>query len=445
MRRGFGKHCRVISEVNTDQLLKAMALHGDNADLRELLRDPQVDVALKRALGGVLQATSSIIGMEGHRSQIRLRGHAAGWHYGSAHLFVTPNIADMRSSLLLQLHLQNVKVEECKIDLDWEAEMPELPSAAAMRRIVASDPVAQARCFALMMDLFCEEVLGILPPLTKGSFRVGVAATFEDGIASSLQGGVFGDIVALNGPLETQGRGSLHPHMLIILLGHDLGDRLRKLIHRVQHGELVVELQRWSRRVLEAVQRFQYDSQLALSEQLSSPTQPLPLNERQRSECGHQYESAPLVPTEPDGHELEALKLGGSVAGKVLTLTGCYASLRPKYLRRSERSAGDGLEWKKKFCEDYRRLVIQNHFHKCTKSCFKKFLAMSLAKLWWLLLLLSLSLLLLLLSWLLFWLWLWLWVWLFVFVVIFELRAVSAWSWLLLFVYMLHGCCYGIS
>ena len=45
---------------------------------------------------------------------------------------------------------------------------------------------------------------------------------------------------------------------------------------RVQHGELVVELQRWSRRVLEAVQRFQYDSQLALSEQLSSPTQPLP-------------------------------------------------------------------------------------------------------------------------------------------------------------------------
>ena len=198
--------------------------------------------------------------------------------------------------------------------------------------------------------------------------------------------------------------------MLIILLGHDLGDRLRKLMHRVQHGELVVELQRWSRRVLEAVQRFQYDSQLALSEQLSSPTQPLPLNERQRSECGHQYESTPLVPTEPDGHELEALKLGGSVAGKVLTLTGCYASLRPKYLRRSERSAGDGLEWKKKFCEDYRRLVIQNHFHKCTKSCFKKFLAMSLAKLWWLLLL-----------------WLLLWLWLFG-VIIFELRVVSAWS-----------------
>ena len=93
MRRGFGRHCRVISEVHTDQLLKAMALRGDNADLRELMRDPAVDVSLKRALGGVLQATSNIIGMEGHRSQIRLLGHAAAWRYGSAHLFVTPSIA----------------------------------------------------------------------------------------------------------------------------------------------------------------------------------------------------------------------------------------------------------------------------------------------------------------------------------------------------------------
>ena len=62
-----------------------MALRGDNADLRELMRDPAVDVSLKRALGGVLQATSNIIGMEGHRTQIRILGHAAAWHYGSAH------------------------------------------------------------------------------------------------------------------------------------------------------------------------------------------------------------------------------------------------------------------------------------------------------------------------------------------------------------------------
>ena len=270
-----------------------------------------------------------------------------------------------------------MKVEEHSIDLDWEVEMPQLPSAASMRRIVARDPVAQARCFAFMMDIFCEEVFGILPPWRKGSYRVGVPATFEDVVGSSLQGGIFGDVAALNGPLETQGRGPLHPHMLIVLLGHDLGDRLRALMHRSQHGELVIELQRWSRRVLEAVQRYQYDSQLALSQQLQCPTEPLPLNERQRSERGHQYETTALVPTEPDGHEVEALKGGGSLAAKLLTLTGCYASLRPKYLRRSERAVGDAVWWRKNFSEDYRRLVIQNHFHKCTTSCFKKLLALN--------------------------------------------------------------------
>ena len=366
MRRGFGKHCRVISEVSTEQLLKAMALHGDNADVRELLRDPNIDASLKRALGGVLQATSSIIGMEGHRSQIRLRGHAAGWHYGSAHLFVTPNLADIRSPLLLQLHLQDTAgtVEDCEVALDWSSEMPSMPTAAAMRRIVAMDPVSQARCFALMMDIFFEEVLGILPPLKRESYRAGLHATFEDGMASSLQGGVFGDVAALSGPLETQGRGSLHPHILIVLLGHDLGHRLRSIMLRIQHGELVTELRRWSQRVLDAVQRFKYDSQLVLAEQLGTPQQPLPLNERQRSECGQQYQSAALLPTEPDGHELE--ESGGR------TLTGCYVSLRPSYQRREEQALGDGEVWKRKFCEDYRRLVIQNHFHKCTKSCFKK-------------------------------------------------------------------------
>ena len=366
MRRGFGKHCRVISEVSTEQLLQAMALHGDNSDLRELLRDPQIDVSLKRALGGVLQATSSIIGMEGHRSQIRLRGHAAGWHYGSAHLFVTPNLADIRSPLLLQLHLQSTvgTVDECEVALDWDVDVPSMPTAAAMRRIVAMDPVSQARCFALMMDIFFEEILGILPPLKRESYRAGMHATFEDGVASSLQGGVFGDVASLSGPLETQGRGSLHPHILVVLLGHDLGNRLRSIMHRIRHGELVVELRRWSQRVLEAVQRFKYDSQLVLAEQLGTSQPPLPFNERQRAECGRQYETCALMPTEPDGHEL--------AAGSRLTLTGCYASLRPSYQRRQQHAIGDGEIWKRKFCEDYRRLVIQNHFHKCTKSCFKK-------------------------------------------------------------------------
>jgi len=111
-RRGFAKHLNLIANVSTEDLLKAMALHGEAADIRTLMQDANVDPALKRALGGVLQSTANIIGLEGHRSQIRLRGHAAGWHYGNAHLFVTPNLADVRAPLMLQLHLQTNGIAE---------------------------------------------------------------------------------------------------------------------------------------------------------------------------------------------------------------------------------------------------------------------------------------------------------------------------------------------
>eukprot|EP00435_Cladocopium_sp_Y103_P043159 s4006_g12.t1 len=140
-------------------------------------------------------------------------------------------------------------------------------------------------------------------------------------------------------------------------------------------GELVTELQRWSRRVLECVCRFRYDSQLVLAEQLGVAHQPLPLSERQKRECGRQYEACAVQPSEPDGHELRAMEEGDAVAGRRMTLTGCYASLRPSYQRRAQRALGDAVEWKQSFVADSRRLVIQNHFHKCTKSCFKKILA----------------------------------------------------------------------
>ncbi|CAE7487143.1 tkt, partial [Symbiodinium necroappetens] len=352
--------------------LSAMALHGEKADIRELLRSSEVDVSLKRALGSVLQVGASVLGTEGHRSQIRLRGHAAGWHYGTSHVFVTPNLADSRASLLLQLHMQGLdgKVENYDVDLRWDLEDPVLPSLAAMRRVLAADPVSQARFFDLMMTLFLEEVLGTLPAFTRASFRAGKAQVYEDGFAASTFPGCFGDIAAFCGPLETQGRGSMHPHILIVLLGHDLGSRLRSMMARAERGELVIQLQRWREKVLRAASRIRYDSQLGLAAQLSVEAAPLPLGERQRESAGNQYAETQLGPKESDGHELATTE---SIEHVPLQLTGCYNSLRPAYLRRGRN--GDplpGSEWSQQLCKDYRRLVIQNHFHKCTKSCFKK-------------------------------------------------------------------------
>ena len=226
-RGGFSRHCSVIASVQTEHLLKAMALHGERADIRELIRSPDVDVSLKKALASVLAASANILGTEGHRSQIRLRGHAAGWHYGTTHLFATPNLADSRAPMFLQLHLQDVQgqVEEFQVNLNWDLEEPSLPSLPAMRRALAADPVSQARFFHKMMLLFFEEILGTLPPMTRASYHVGLARNFEDGFAASTFPGCFGDVAAFCGPLETQGRGSLHPHILCVLVGHDLSQR----------------------------------------------------------------------------------------------------------------------------------------------------------------------------------------------------------------------------
>eukprot|EP00435_Cladocopium_sp_Y103_P064327 s1426_g26.t1 len=107
-----------------------------------------------------------------------------------------------------ELHLQQhgvAQFESCSLNLDREEAVPELPDAAAMRRVIAQDPVAQARFFELMMSIFFEELLGIVPPFRCERYLVGLARTFEDGMATSLRGSIVGDIAALCGPLETQG------------------------------------------------------------------------------------------------------------------------------------------------------------------------------------------------------------------------------------------------
>ena len=120
-RKGYSEHCNVIASVEPEALLKAIALKGEKADIRAIMQSPEVDPALKRALGDVLVTTGDIIGMEGHRSQLRHRGHAAGWHFGSSTLFVTPNLADTRASLLLQLN-----DKAYALGMDWNAETPDL-------------------------------------------------------------------------------------------------------------------------------------------------------------------------------------------------------------------------------------------------------------------------------------------------------------------------------
>ena len=212
--------------------------------------------------------------------------------------------------------------------------MPKLPSASVMRRILAADPVAQARFFYVMIELFLKEVIGIVAPLRKERFPDFSMENFEDGMAGSTFGGCFGDVACLCGRLETQGRGSMHPHMLITLVGHDLMERMLGRLHRVAQKELVQELQRWSDAVLHAASRMRFDCQNFLAKVLEEEADPLPLSENQRKQAGTQYHDASIREVERDGHELRQREDVDDA--HPVCLTGCYSSLRPKYIRRLE-------------------------------------------------------------------------------------------------------------
>ena len=58
-RRGFFEHCRIIAGIESEMLLKAIALKGEKADWREVMRDLAVDAKLKQTLGNIMITNST--------------------------------------------------------------------------------------------------------------------------------------------------------------------------------------------------------------------------------------------------------------------------------------------------------------------------------------------------------------------------------------------------
>ena len=145
----------------------------------------------------------------------------------AAHLRHTPNLADSKQPLLLI-----VQGEEIRLDDSLENDGV-LPKYRDMLRRLARDPVGQTVMFELVMRMFFLHVLGVRPECLqnrRGSNRSTMREWCSDGVAASTTAcGIFGHILAFRGELEAQGRGSLHPHILIWLLGLPLHLVLRLL------------------------------------------------------------------------------------------------------------------------------------------------------------------------------------------------------------------------
>ena len=142
--------------------------------------------------------------------------------------------------------------------MEWrllEEHAPDMPSKRDMARAVARDPVSQAKFFHLMVTLFLRHVLGV--DISGGASG---GAGFPDGFASEFGRGVFGLVKAYFGPIETQGRGGLHVHMLVFVAHYMRSYWLDRLRRGYCDDEVQRSLLRWRAAVFEKVGSMQFDS-----------------------------------------------------------------------------------------------------------------------------------------------------------------------------------------
>lgn len=162
--------------------------------------DPRVNVLMKhiKTVGG------RVMGSAHSRSALRTKIHALCFYLGLPSLFVTINPADIHSPVALYFS---------GIDLNLDKILAEdMPTTYERAQIIATHPVATAKFFNILI----KNILKCL-----------------------ILGGVVGPTSAYFGTVESQGRGSLHLHLLI-WLDHDFTPA--QLKEKIQDSEFRAKL-----------------------------------------------------------------------------------------------------------------------------------------------------------------------------------------------------------
>ena len=221
LTNGGMRFAKTLAGLTPDQLAQAARVSKESgASLQQIANNTGIPKEVKDAMMAMNGASSAVLGTDGHRQFCRHEGVAYMETFGPPLIFVTPNVADTQHPLLLIVQGQSIDLG-C---VDTEMEQV-LPKYRDMLRRLAQDPVAQVIQFEFLMRLFLQHVLNVRPE-TLNCRRNAVRATCRewcsDGAAMASTGaGMLGPVLAFRGEIEAQGRGSLHPHILVWLVcGH---------------------------------------------------------------------------------------------------------------------------------------------------------------------------------------------------------------------------------
>ena len=219
LRNGGMAFAKTLTTLKAEDLARAARLVDTSSgnSIQQLLQKSDVPSNVKGALQAMQNASSNVLGTDGHRRLCRHEGVAYMEAFGPPLIFLTPNVADMQHPLILVVQGEEIDLGTVHADMD-----PSLPKYRDIMRKIAQDPVAQTVQFEFLMRLFFQHVLNVRPETLdcrRGGTRKEVREWCSDGAATSILGaGMLGPILAFRGEIEAQGRGSLHPHVLVWLV-----------------------------------------------------------------------------------------------------------------------------------------------------------------------------------------------------------------------------------
>jgi hypothetical protein len=184
-RSDFRREADLLQSITKEKMLKAASQEAKG----QAITDPAVKALQKHihAVAGRVKATDA--------SRIRLRSQMWSMSYAMnpPNLWITINPDDIDSPIVQLL-------TGADIDLD-NFLSSDGPSKSERGYRVAADPFAAAEYFNLVMKAFIESLLGVSTSRGRNKYTRGI----------------FGDVRGYFGIVESQGRGTLHMHMLIWL------------------------------------------------------------------------------------------------------------------------------------------------------------------------------------------------------------------------------------
>ena len=196
----FQKDAQIISKITLAMLQQAQA----EEEQGQPISNPSVCLLRKH----IHASSGRVMGSDQSRYQLRSQIWSTSIIMGPPSLWITINPSDLHDPIAQIFAGENINLDNL---LDTVG-----PDAEHRARNIAADPYASAKFFHFLIHTILEKLFGVK------------VTNYQ--VKSDM--GILGRISAYFGTVESQGRGTLHLHLLVWLKGAPNADEMTELLRR---------------------------------------------------------------------------------------------------------------------------------------------------------------------------------------------------------------------